>query len=746
MSKKKRSVRSVKTNDYQSVAVLTPADSVSVLRTSVTRALYWLLPVAVLVAFSIFAHFRVAALGQDYTGILMPFDRIFDLVLVLILVATVFAAGRELARLFSLSFDGLAEEVAFSVMLGTGAVGLLIFGLGMLGWFSALPVALLFLALLAFTRRGVFRFYTAVIVAARHNFISKQRRTVAILFCALLVLLTLRAALPPHVIDEAIYHLAAPKSFIEARRIYPLYDNFSGDMPLLAHMFYVVCLIVKADIAARVFSLSLAVTTAIALYAFGRRYFSPKVGTLAMFGFFGAGMVLELSVTTRIDVTLAGMGFIALYAMMNYFETDSRGWLWASALLSGFSLGIKYTAAIWVGLMGVMFVYESLFRKRQPFVTVLSRGLLFSVIAFAAFMPWMAKNYYYFRSPVYPFVTGEVAEYGPQGTRFFNSEDERKMDQYLEKSKREIPKTVDRITALMTIAEGNRVERHPFRAWEFFTDPEQYNMGAAEGHHEPNYLFFLAPLLLFLPKHRWMVWLALISVGFFCFVAATSWIARYYVPIYPAMTLIAAYVLVTLSEKLKPHAPIAGILPATAVGSAVVLTAFVFALQLYVSGAASFLTGQLSRREFLQAGFYYPAIDYINHNLPPDARIMLVGAQMGYHLERPYLAEVGWDTVEWQRLMIRNETLEGINEDIKRQGITHFLYGPGLFRFIAAVGREGSGPSGVMYKGSDTERPRKDYYVQLRNWATFELYRSKYLETLQSFNVEDAEYIVLKVK
>jgi hypothetical protein len=746
MSKSNTNPRAIKPSTHQSAAVLTPVESMPLSRSSLNHTLGVLIPLALLSSFSIYTHFHIAASGEDYTGILVPFDRVFDLLLNFLVVASVYAAGRSVARRLTLSFSGLAEEIAFSIMLGTGVVGLLIFGLGMLGLFSALPVALLFVALLILTRQDVFRFCTAATVTAKQNVISKERRVVAILFFAMLVLLTLRAALPPHAIDEAIYHLAAPKSFVDAGRIYPLYDNFSGDMPLLAHMFYAVCLIAKADIAARVFSLSLAVTSAIALYAFGVRYFNRAMGALGMFGFFGAGMVLEVSVTTRIDVTLAGMGFCALYAMINYFETDSRGWLWASALLSGFSLGIKYTAAIWLALMGVMFLYESLFRKHHRITTVLGRGLIFSIIALAAFSPWMLKNYFFFKNPVYPFVTGEVAEYGAEGTRFFNADDERKMEGYLDQSRREIPETFSQINALMIEAEGHRQERHPFRVWEFFTDPERYNMGLAEGHHEPNYLFFLVPLLLFLPKNRWIVWLALISVAFFCVVASTSWIARYYVPIYPALTFIAVYVLVTLAEKLKAQAPIARILPVTAVVTAVALTLFIFALQFYVSGGASFLAGRLSRREFLQAGFYYPAIDYINHNTPGDSKVMLIGAQMGYHLQRPYLAEVGWDSVEWQRLMIRNNSIASINQDIKRQGITHFLYGPGLFRFIAAVGREGSGPSGVMYKGGQDERPEKDYHAQLRNWATFELYRSKYLETLQTFKIADAEYIVLKVK
>ena len=607
-------------------------------------------------------------------------------------------------------------------------------------------MTLLFVALLVFTRREAVRFYNGVRVATKWNMVAKERRLASLLFCALLVVLALRAALPPHAVDEAIYHLPAPKAFVDAGRIYPLYDNFSGDMPLLAHMFYVVCLIAKADIAARLFSLALAVTTAVALYAFCVRFFTRKMGVLAMFGLFGAGMVTEVAITTRVDVTLAGMGFVALYAMMNYFETDSRGWLLTSALLSGFSLGIKYTAAIWVGLIGVMFIYESLLRKRERFIKVLARGLLFSAVALTAFSPWMVKNYAYFKNPVYPFVTGEVAEYGAQGTRFFNADDESKMEVYLAQSRREIPKTIELINELMTEAEGKRVERHPFRAWEFFTDPMRYQMGMAEGHHEPNYLFFLAPLLLILPKHRWVVWL--------------RW--SLWVLLFRRLDGLDCQVLLA---GLSGHDLDSCLCPGYAGGKIRVpgsnrpdpscnggchgrcVNLFRLRSSIPCLRRGELFDRRLSRREFLHAAFYYPPIDYINHNSAGDARVMLIGAQMGYHLQRPYLAEVGWDTVEWQRLMIRNDSMEGIYEDIKRQGITHFLYGPGLFRFIAAVGREGSGPSGAMYKkGAENQEPVKDSHVQLRNWATFELFRSKYLDTLKSYKIEDAEYLVLKMR
>jgi MFS family permease len=713
--------------------------------TGKSKALIWGISILLLASLSVYAHVRLSAIGEEYRGWLSPLDRLFDLLLSLLLLATAFGVGRWLSGRLSVRFANLAEELAMSVMLGVGVVGLLILGCGMLGWFRALPMGLLFAALLAATYRQMLRLGEMLSEAAQRNLFSNQRRVIAWLFVGLLVLLAIRAGLPPHAVDEAIYHLAAPKDFVAAGRIYPLWDNFSGNMPLLPHMFYVVCLIAKADSAARLFSLWLAVVTALALYGFAARFMNRKIATLAMFGFFGAGMVMEVAVTTRVDVSLAGMLFVATYAMMNYFETEERGWLSVSALLSGFSLGIKYTAGAWIALMALMYVYESLFRKRQRFATFFTQGILFVAIALVAFSPWLLKNYAYFKNPVYPFVTGEVAEHDAQGVRYFNAEDERKMDAYFEQSKKEIPQVVANINAEMAGAEAKREQRHPFRFWEFFTKSEIYNMGAAEGHHDPNFLFLVAPLLLFLPKQRWLVWLGIFCVAFFCFVAATSWIARYYLPLYPALTLIAVYSLATLAEKLRAQAPIANALPAIAVTTAVLLSVFVFAVQIYVSGGVSYFIGSLSRREFLKAAFYYPPVDFINHNTAPDAKVMMIGAQMGYHLQRDYLAEAGWDTVEWQRLMIRNNSMEEINQDLKRQGITHILYSPGLYRFVAEMGRAGSGPSGSTYN-SLAAKNGKDYQVQLRNWATFELYRSRYLETVQSFNKENAEYDLLKIK
>jgi hypothetical protein len=127
------------------------------------------------------------------------------------------------------------------------------------------------------------------------------------LYLLIVLVLILRASSPPWAVDEVIYHLPATKLFVEQGRVYPLIHQPLGNMPFLVHMIYALCLLAHSDIAAKFFSLLLTIITSIALYGFAVRFLTRQIGIVAMFGFLSACMVVEVGVSTRIDVSLAGM-------------------------------------------------------------------------------------------------------------------------------------------------------------------------------------------------------------------------------------------------------------------------------------------------------------------------------------------------------------------------------------------------------------------------------------------------------
>src|SRR5262249_516151 len=133
------------------------------------------------------------------------------------------------------------------------------------------------------------------------------------LFVCLMALLLIRTLTPPHVFDEVIYHLPVTREFVDQGRIFPNFNNAMGNQPFLIQMIYAVCLMAGSDIAAKIFSLALAVATALALYGFCERFVTRRVAAIAVFVFFAAGMVTEVSVTTRVDVSVAGMLFVTTY-------------------------------------------------------------------------------------------------------------------------------------------------------------------------------------------------------------------------------------------------------------------------------------------------------------------------------------------------------------------------------------------------------------------------------------------------
>jgi 4-amino-4-deoxy-L-arabinose transferase-like glycosyltransferase len=690
------------------------------------------------------SHIYLGADREYATGALAVLDHIFDLILALTLTAILTAVGHAICERLRLKFFNAAEEISVSLFVGTGVVGLAVLFFGLAGWLRPVPIALLMIVCIVATRRSWMRLYEVITASIQNVTRTREAAVAATIYLGLIVFLCLRAATLPNAADELIYHLSVTNDFVQRGQVYPMFDNALGNLPFLIHMTYTLCLLAGSDIAARLLSLFLAVGTSFAIFGFCSRYSSKRIGAVAMFAFFGAGMVVEVAVTSRIDVSLAGMLFLCTYAMVNYLDTDRREWLWVSALFAGFSLGIKHTAFIWLGLIGLMYLVEQLVKRRSSMAAIFGRGLAYTLLAIAIASPWYIKNYVWFHNPVYPLLTGEVAEFGPQGVRYFDANDEQKLDAYFNIVRSELPEVVKAQEKELTDAINSRVQRHPLRWWEFFLKPNTYLM--SEPNHYPNYLFLVIPLLVFLRKPKWIMWLLALSLGFVFALTWTSWIARYLLPAYPALTIVASYVVTSLSESLKQWVSSLEKLHvyAVAVVLGVVVAGGVQLMKKFNSW--SYLSGKVSRHEIVSGLTYYQPIQFINSRLPPDARIFVVGVQLTHGIEREHLSDESWFTTKWRRVLVRNTSFEEVNEDLKRQGFTHIFYSANLFKFAAAMGTQGTGGMELIssYKQAMSEEARRlgPEYQLLRNWSTFTLYKRNFLETLYSVD----GYEVLRIK
>ncbi len=680
---------------------------------------------------AIYAHITING-NPDFTGPLAILDRIFDLALTGGLAALMFCTGARLSRALRLKFLSIAEELSFSIMLGTGAVGLFVLALGLIGLLKPLPVGLFILLLFISLRSELVTFgevIRRVVVAATS---TQNRAILSGLYLLVILVLIIRASSPPWAVDEVIYHLPATKSFVEQGRIYPLYHQPLGNMPFLIHMIYAVCLLAHSDITAKFFSLLLTIVTSIALYGFSVRFLTRNVGLVAMFGFLSACMVVEVGVSTRIDVSLAGMLFLATYAMILYLDTQDIKWLFASAILSGFSLGIKLNALLWLSLLGAMLLFESIVRLRVSAPRLAKTAVLYTLITLAVSSPWLIKNAVWFHNPVYPFITGELADLD-NGPRYFNREDDLKLDAHFDAARQASPAEFQALKTKFdeaVEAAKHESQRHPMRFWEYYTNPHKYFMG--DYHHYPSYLFLVLPLFVLIPRTRWLTWLLLCSVAFFLVLSSTSWIARFLLTIYPPLTLVSAYTLVEFSRRFAGRR-------AELLIFFVVSACLVF--QLFVSGKFirqlkhfEFLSGSISRSQFWSSIFYYPPIDFINRNVPETGGVFSLGGEMCYPMRRRYISDGSWDGTEWRRLLVRNASLDEVHRDLKNQGISHVFFANFYFELIAKTGWPKPGGSRFLGTTRNTNPARilefGPDYTSLRNWVTFDHYRRNYLELL----------------
>jgi len=680
---------------------------------------------------AIYAHIRIDG-NPDYTGSLAILDRIFDISLAGGLGALTFSIGARLSRVLKLKFLSVAEELSFSIMLGTGALGLSVLALGLIGLLKPLPIGLLILLFLIFLRselRRLVEITQRVLITATS---TRELTILSALYLLVVLVLIVRASSPPWAVDEVIYHLPATKSFVEQGRIYPLYHQPLGNMPFLIHMIYAVCLLAHSDIAAKFFSLLLTIVTSIALYGFSVRFLTRKVGFTAMFGFLSACMVVEVGVSTRIDVSLAGMLFLATYAMIIYLNTQDLKWLITSAILSGFSLGIKLNALLWLGLLGVMLLFESIVRLRVGAPRVFKTAVLYTVITLAVSSPWLIKNAIWFHNPVYPFLTGEVAGLD-NGPRYFNREDELKLDAHFDAARNASPEEFQTLKTKFDEAvetAKHESQRHPMRFWEYYTNPHKYFMG--DYHHYPSYLFLVLPLFVLIPRTRWVMWLLLCSVAFFLVLSSTSWIARFLLTIYPPLTIVSAYTLVEFSQRFVKRQ--AEILILFVIAACLMFELFVSAKFISQLDHLGFLSGATSRSQFLSSIFYYPPVDFINRNVPQNGGVFSLGGEMCYEMRRRYISDGSWDGTEWRRLLVRNATLDDVHRDLKSQGISHVFFANFYFELIAKTGWPKPGGSRFLGATRYTDPARilefGPDYTSLRNWVTFDQYRRNYLELM----------------
>lgn len=227
-----------------------------------------------------------------------------------------------------------------------------------------------------------------------------------------LAITVLAATLPPGILwreeawgyDVLEYHLAVPKEFYEAGRIFFMPYNVYSNFPLNSEMLSLFTMALRGDpieaaLAAQVLNVGLALLFVAAAW-WTARTFSTRAGITA--GVLAAitPWITYLAGIAYVEPGMLALGMLALGAMLRAVRSDTHKGRWAIAagLLAGFSCGFKYTA---IPLIAAPIAILPLFNT-APWASRFKQIGLFTAAALLAFSPWMIRNWVNTGNPLFP--------------------------------------------------------------------------------------------------------------------------------------------------------------------------------------------------------------------------------------------------------------------------------------------------------------------------------------------------------
>lgn len=474
------------------------------------------------------------------------------------------------------------------------------------------------------------------------------------------------SCVPPVSKDALVHHLAVPKLYLKHGGIYEIPTMVFSYYPMNLDMLYLIPLYFGNDIVPKFIHFSFALLTAWLIFYYLRRRIDLRYALGGALFFLSIPIIVKLSITVYVDL---GLIFFTLAALLMFLRWVERGFqpkfLVLSAVFCGFAMGTKYNGLITFFLLTLFipFIYSRYGGDRaSSFFHTAGQGLLFFLLALLVFSPWMIRNYMWTHNPVYPLYND-----------WFSSQD-----------------------MVLNIAANPfqfRSQVYHESWWQIALLPIRIFFQGQDGNAQ----YFdgrLNPFLLVLPcfafyrmrdesdaiKMEKKVLLAF-SLLYFAFAFFTSHLRiRYFSAILPPLVLLSVYGLKNLFDLVRNVD--SQLLRRTGIMLTLGLASFLLWLNAaYVRaqykevGPVAYLSGLVSRDEYIDRSRYeYPAMRYINENLPKDARILFVYlGNRGYYCDREYIFDMKFNRSTLLQLVKNSNTPEQVLSGLKGLGITHLL-------------------------------------------------------------------------
>ena len=624
------------------------------------RALPWTL----LTATILLARIAWPPRDLDATGTVALRDLSLTLLLMAITAVLAHGLGEKLLHLLAPPDLTRLEGSVFSLALGLGALGYLMFGLGMIGllnttWISGSILALsLWVGPQWRAAPGRVRRALSAIRAAWRS-AEPLARISAVLAAVIGVLAFIHSLSPPWDYDGLMYHLVGPRAFLNAGRLYPVPESFFLNGPLTGEMLFTLGMAFGDDVFPKLLHFTWGLLLVAATYAAGRRWVGGRGGWLSAVVLLSVPALPVWAAFAYIDVTWSVFEFLALMAAVIWWSSRSPRWLVFSGLMAGLAMGTKYLGMMGFGVIGLFIAGASLLRGGWK--SFLTSSLTFGMPAIVVACPWYVKNAIWLGNPVFPLF------FGARGWSAGH------LEMYS--------------AFLSSFGVGRSALDYLLLPWNVYAQHAAF--GATMNRIDvPGLLFPALILYPFLKKDRIIsILLGLTAVRGAAWAVGSQQI-RFLLPAYPALAVATAYVADRWNPGFRSRIPWALLLPSLA-AAFLVITAFYQSIVVFVQiRPLPVIVGAESRRGFLERSVGdFGAVMFAQEALPPGSRVLMIGDARSYYC--PVVCRLP-DHFAWADEIRRLDGVEALPRWFTTMGLTHILFDQETMDFLLQHDPEGA--------------------------------------------------------
>jgi hypothetical protein len=478
-----------------------------------------------------------------------------------------------------------------------------------------------------------------------------------------LVLALLQAAAPPYLRDSLVYHLLCPKEYLKACKLIHIPGNIYSAFPKGHEVLMTLLLGTAGDRAAQGFSILQQVAAIGGLYSLIRLYVGPWPSAMSAVGyatvppviyFSGCGYV-EPALLMTFASTLLTLSLLVKKAQASVPQGLRPGEVGFVAFLAGWMTALKYNGLLYLGLIGLILLWN---QRKAPFREAFRITGAF-ILGAVPGLCWVVWNWVTLGNPVYPMGWFLFGGKGWDEERAFA------MSLYFDH-----------------YGMGKHFMDYIKLPWRL-SFLGRFDSTFFDGAIGPFLIIFLILALIsfiLVSHHRWrgfdgrmIGFLMVVSASFFLFGTQQ---ARFWLPAQMMVCVFAAPALKFLTNWPKGGYWIKWVL-GIIVFISLAWNMWFLVKQVHAVGYYRPVLGLESEQNFLVRRVPgYPALEFINQNLPVQARVFCAwtGAY-GYYLNRPYYSDTFIEDATLKRLIDKSSDGKVLKKKFQEAEFTHLYVG-----------------------------------------------------------------------